>query len=93
MKKVNIHIKFIEVPNCFVGGRYMTLEIITRIYKKKFLWWTTYSIDQSIPYIDDPFFDGEYNTNKRLAIVAKIEYEWAKTKIIEAKYANTKNKN
>lgn len=91
MKTLKIRIKSIEVPNCFVGGRYMTLEIITRIYKKKFLWWTTYSIDQSIPYIDDPFFDGEYNTNKRLASVAKMEYEWAKTKIMEAKYANTKN--
>ena len=92
MKKVNIYIKSIEIPDCFVGGRYMTLEIITRIYKKKFLWWTVYSIDQSIPYIDNPFFDGEYNTNRRLAVVAKSEYEWAKTKIMEAKYANTKNK-
>ena len=92
MKKVNIYIKSIEIPDCFVGGRYMTLEIITRIYKKKFLWWTVYSIDQSIPYIDNPFFDGEYNTNRRLADVAKSEYEWAKTKIMEAKYANTKNK-
>ena len=91
MKKSKIYIKTIEVPSCFVGGLYMTLEITTRIYKKKFLWWTTYSIDQSIPYIDDPFFDGEYNTNKRLAVIAKSEYEWAKTKIMEAKYANTKN--
>ena len=89
--KTKFYIKTIEVPKCFVGGRYMTLEIITRIYKKKFLWWTTYSIDQSIPYIDDPFFDGEYNTNKRLAVVAKSEYEWAKTKIMEAKYAYTKD--
>ena len=91
MKKSKIYIKTIEVSSCFVGGRYMTLEIITRIYKKKFLWWTIYSIDQSIPYIVDPFFDGEYNTNKRLAVIAKSEYEWAKTKIMEAKYANTKN--
>ena len=89
--KTKIHVKTIEVPCCFVGGRYMTLEIITRIYKKKFLWRTTYSIDQSIPYIDDPFFDGEYNTNKRLAVIAKSEYEWAKTKIMEAKYVHTKD--
>lgn len=91
MKTTKIHIKYVEVPQCFVGGRYMTLEIITRIYKKKFLWWTRYSIEQSIPYIDDPFFDGEYNTNKRLAVVAKSEYEWAKTKIMEVKYADTKD--
>lgn len=89
--KTKIYIKTREVPNCFVGGQYMTLEIITRIYKKKFLWWTTYSIDQSIPYIGDPYFNGEYNTNKRLAVVTKSEYEWAKTKIMEAKYANTED--
>lgn len=57
--------------NLFVGLKYISLTISGRIYKtsRSFLGWTLkpqYSYTLSVPYIDSPYFDGEYGTNKIL---------------------------
>lgn len=69
------------VENLFIGNSYRNLTISGRIYKeyRKFLGFDlkpkyTYTI--SIPLLKDPFYDGEFSTNRILksySIVLKQE--------------------
>lgn len=71
MTKQLVYSKDITIDNLFVGLKYISLTISGRIYKtsRSFLGWTLkpqYSYTLSVPYIDSPYFDGEYGTNKIL---------------------------
>ena len=55
---------------CYRG--YYTADITGLLYVKtrKFLWWELSPIlyiEVKVPYIDEPFYDGEYCTNNRLS--------------------------
>ena len=79
----------VEIYN--IGGRepYITVHIFTTIieYESKFLFWKwkSYDIKQVIPYIENPFYDGEFSSNRKLKTLAKERYEIAKLKLIELK--------
>ena len=79
----------VEIYN--LGGRqpYITVHIFTTIIERehKFLFWKwkTYDIKQVIPYIETPFYDGEFSSNRKLKTIAKERYEIAKLKLIELK--------
>ena len=68
--KTLVYTKDITLGNLFVGAYYTkSLTISGRIYKKiRKLWFRkpkyTYTI--SIPFIEKPFYDGEYGTNRIL---------------------------
>lgn len=71
MTKQLVYSKDITIDTLFVGLKYISLTISGRIYKtsRSFLGWTLkpqYSYTLSVPYIDSPYFDGEYGTNKIL---------------------------
>lgn len=59
------------VENLFIGSSYRDLTISGRIYKKerKFLGFDLkpkYSYTINIPLLEDPFYDGEFSTNRIL---------------------------
>lgn len=69
MTKQLVYSKDITIDNLFVGLKYISLTISGRIYKtpRSFLGWTLkpkYSYTLSVPYIDNPYFDGEYEVKK-----------------------------
>lgn len=88
-----IWIKKRELENCSVSAGYITLTIITTIKRKKILWWYKYEIEQSIPYITDPFYNGDERTNLRLKVAANVDRIEAEIEINKIKNGNTKNKN
>lgn len=88
-----IWVKNRKIEDCFVGGVYMTLTVITTIVKKKILWWYKYKIKQVIPYITDPIYSGDEHTNMRLKDVASEDRIAAEIEINRIKNDNTKNKN
>lgn len=79
----------VEIYN--LGGRqpYMTVHIFTTIIERehKFLFckWKSYDIKQVVPYIENPFYDGEHSSNRKLKTLARERYEIAKLKLIELK--------
>lgn len=77
-----------NVKDCFIGGSLRDLEASIHVYKvhHSFLWWkwTTFETKMFIPYVTQPFYDGEYNTNKILDSVS----EMLKSKVDE--YISTK---
>lgn len=69
--KYYIHI-IIPINHCFSltlkdHTRYINMDLY--LYDKKFLWWKWRSVELSIhtEYLDEPFYDGEYNTNESLS--------------------------
>lgn len=82
----------VEIYN--LGGRhtYITVHVFTTIIERehKFLFWKwkTYDIKQVVPYIEKPYYDGEYSSNRKLKTIATERYEIAKLKLIELKNEN-----
>ena len=82
----------VEIYNA--GGRqtYITVHIFTTIIERehKFLFWKwkTYNVKQVVPYIKNPYYDGEYSSNRKLKTIATERYEIAKLKLIELKNEN-----
>ena len=66
-------------------------EVYIRTYIiKKHHWlfgieWDTYTIKQQIPYIENPYYDGERNSNRELALRAKIDYQNAQFELDKLK--------
>ena len=62
------------VENLFIGSSHRTVTIEGRVYKeeKKSLWRNRvfYTYTLNVPYIEDPFYDGEFNTNRILGVYA-----------------------
>lgn len=64
--------KVYKVERLWCYKRYYDANITGLLYLKtrKFLWWDLKPIlyiDVKVPYIDEPFYDGEYGTNCRLS--------------------------
>jgi hypothetical protein len=64
--------KVYKVEHLWCYKRYYDANITGLLYLKtrKFLWWDLKPIlyiDVKVPYIDEPFYDGEYGTNRRLS--------------------------
>ena len=77
MGKQLVYSKDISVDNLFVGLKYVTLVISGRVYKntRKFLGWDLkprYTYTLNVPYVENPYFDGEYGTNKILRAKSEI---------------------
>lgn len=88
MNKQLVYSKDIPEDNLFVGLRYVTLVISGRIYRqsRKFLWWKLrpkYTYRISVPYIRNPYFDGEYSTNTILQTKAEGLKQAILDKILE----------
>ena len=68
---------------------YRTVNIKTIIIKKHYWFfgfeWDSYHIKQYIPYNNDPFYDGEYNSNKELYILATQDRHNAEYEILKLK--------
>ncbi len=82
MRKKVIYQKQVNVLMWNILGEYPA-QVVTRIFKRKFLWFTFYRIKQYIPKIKNPCFDGEYSANTRAGLVAEGEYELARTWLID----------
>ena len=80
--------------DCYVGGRYIPRHIITNVYEIRYKNIFTgnetkkYEISQHVPLIPDPFYDGEYSTNRRLNSSAIQAYADAQY-YIDAELFNT----
>jgi hypothetical protein len=88
MKKRVVKVWKTELKNCFVAPyRYETIQVITYIQEVKWFFnlFTYYKIKQIVPLIDDPFYDGEYSTNRRLSASAKEQYLIAELEILKIK--------
>ena len=64
--------KVYNVERLWCYKRYYDANITGLLYLKtrKFLWWDLKPIlyiEVKVPYIDEPFYDGEYGTNRRLS--------------------------
>lgn len=64
--------KVYKVERLWCYKRYYDTNITGLLYleTRKFLWWDlkpVLYIDVKVPYIDEPFYDGEYGTNRRLS--------------------------
>ena len=61
-------------PNCWMLGLECYSANITTVVKmRKILCFRFYKIMQIVPYIRNPYYDGEYNTNCILRAMAKGE--------------------
>lgn len=73
MKKLVYKIDY-PVEDLFIGASRRTVTIEGRIYKeeKKSLWRSKvfYTYTLNVPYIEKPFYDGEFNTNRILGVYA-----------------------
>ena len=73
MKKL-VYTKDLTVKDLFIGGyNHRNLTISGRIYKEiKKSWFgkpkTKYTYTISVPFIEDPFYDGEFSTNRILKV-------------------------
>ena len=88
MKKRVIKIWKTELKNCFIAPyRYETITIITYIQEVKWFFnlFTYYKIKQEVPFIDEPFYDGDYSTNRRLLLTAKEQYQLAELEVLKIK--------
>lgn len=64
--------KVYKVKRLWCYKRYYDVNITGLLYLKtrKFLWWDLKPIlyiEVKVPYFDEPFYDGEYVTNRRLS--------------------------
>lgn len=89
MGKQLVYSKDISVDNLFVGLKYVTLVISGRVYKntRKFLGWDL-KPRLNVPYIENPYFDGEYGTNKILRAKSEILKQILLDKIAELEEEN-----
>ena len=91
-------IKRIErtIPDAFVGGHKMDIKLVFSIFRvsHKFLCskWTSYKVDRSVPYIEEPMYDGEYNTNRRLQVIERMMEDEVRTVIREDEDRITKER-
>lgn len=83
-------IKRIErtLPDAFVGGHLMDIKVVFSVFRVShkfvvFKPWTTYQVDRNVPYIEDPLYDGEYNTNRQLQVIEKMIEEEVRAVIRE----------
>lgn len=60
----------------FTRGGYIA-TIITTIYEKKLLFYRWFEIDQLVPLMEQPFYDGEYNANENMRNAASHERKLA----------------
>ena len=64
------------VGKAFVSLRYIDLVVTHRVYKThhKFMWfeWDTFKVKKTVPYIEDPLYDGDYATNRQLLVISKM---------------------
>ena len=81
---------YLNVEKLKIKNYIFTTQITTYGYKHKFLWFTWYTIKQSIPYINEPILDCEFDTNTILSIRAKEEYAKAEIEIEKLKDNTTK---
>ena len=80
--------KVYKVERIWSYSRYYTATITGLLYveTRKFLWWELppiLYIEVKVPYIDEPFYDGEYGTNNRLSsleVQMRAEMEVVKDK-------------
>lgn len=80
--------KVYKVGRLWCYNRYYDANITGLLYLKtrKFLWWELppiLYIEVKVPYIDEPFYDGEYGTNNRLSsleVQMRAEMEVVKDK-------------
>lgn len=78
----------ITIPNLFIALRredftiygYIYKEYYKRLFRKPKI---KYSYTMNIPYIPEPYYDGEYNTNRILRVKAKIFENQLKLKILK----------
>lgn len=88
MSKQLVYSEDISIDNLFVGLKYVTLVISGRIYKntRKFLGWDLkprYTYTLNVPYISNPYHDGEYGTNRILGTKAEVLRQVMLDKIAE----------
>ncbi len=73
--------------DAYVGGHNMDITVNYTIFlvERKFLKWTRrkFVIERNIPYVPDPLYDGEYNTNRRLQVIARMMDAEARRIILE----------
>lgn len=55
-----------------------TVDVCTYVVQYSFLWFIWYSIKQIIPLLPDPHYDGEYASNRKVRMVAKVQRKDAK---------------
>ena len=80
--------KVYKVERLWCYSRFYTANITGLLYLKtrKFLWWNlspVLYIEEKVPYIDDPYYDGEYGTNNHLSsleVQMRAEMEIVKDK-------------
>jgi len=63
----------------------ITTHILTLVYEYRFFYFKWYRIKQIVPYIEKPFYDGEYSSNEKLMLIAKDEINLAKEWLIDYK--------
>lgn len=90
MAKELVYSNYLNVDKLKTKNYIFTAQIATYGYKHKFLWFTWYTIKQSIPYIHEAVFDCEFDTNTILSIRAKEEYAKAEIEIEKLKINTTK---
>lgn len=64
--------KVYKIEKLWCVNGYYSVDITGLLYleTRKFLWWNlspVLYIEVKVPYIEKPFYDGEYGTNKRLS--------------------------
>lgn len=77
MSKELITTRKVTIRDCIVGQHETDLVIVGKLYRieRKRLFRPPkieYDVDIEVPYIRDPFFDAEYNTNRRLQCAADM---------------------
>lgn len=93
MGKQLVYSEDISINELFVGLKYVTLVISGRIYKntRKFLIWNLkprYTYTLNVPYIRNPYYDGEYGTNKILGAKTEVLRQIMLDKIAELEEEN-----
>lgn len=88
MGKQLVYSEDISINDLFVGLQSVTLVISGRVYKntRKFLGWDLkpkYTYTLNVPYVEKPYFDGEYGTNKILRAKSEILKQALLDKIAE----------
>ena len=76
MKRTIIKTFRYEVQDMQIGSNLynmcMWVDVIEVTHSFLFFKWKAYKTKEYVPYIKDPFYDGEYNTNRRLSCLIKL---------------------
>lgn len=76
MKQTIIKTFKYEVQDMQIGANLynmcMWVDVIEETHSFLFFKWKTYKTKEYVPYIKEPFYDGEYNTNRRLNCLIKL---------------------